>query len=75
MGNKTYGAAFYGCLTLAVMVHAGQVVVEPDGMTPNAALERIRAEKAKGNQEAWSVIVKPGIYALTETLTFTPADS
>ncbi|MDD4102898.1 MAG: hypothetical protein PHU80_09770, partial [Kiritimatiellae bacterium] len=75
MGNKKFGGVFCGSLVLAVLVHAGQMVVAPEGMTPKAALERIRAAKAAGNQEAWTVIVKPGIYALTETLTFTPADS
>ncbi len=75
MGNKTCFAGVFGALAVAAGVHAGQAVVAPDGMTPKAALELIRAAKAKGNQEAWTVVVKPGIYALTETLTFTPADS
>jgi hypothetical protein len=75
MRNKKGFAAIFGSLSVAAMAHAGQVVVAPDGMTPKAALEMIRASKAKANQEAWTVVVKPGIYALTEALTFTPADS
>lgn len=54
---------------------AGELVVAPRGLSPQAALERIRAEKAKGNKEAWTVHVKAGHYPLTKTLVFVPADS
>ena len=59
----------------ALAAAAGEIVVDPAGVTPAQALARIRAEKAKGNGEAWTVRVKPGHYALAETLVFTPADS
>lgn len=76
MGSRTcFAGVIFGLLAVSAVVHAGQVVVAPDGLTPKAALEHIRAAKAQGNQEAWTVVVKPGIYALTETLTLTPADS
>lgn len=53
----------------------GELVVEPGGLSPQGALERIRAAKAKGSGEAWTVRVKGGHYALEKTLVFTPADS
>ena len=67
-------------LSLSVFVlilgaFGGEMTVSPGGVSPAQALARIRAEKAKGNAEAWTVRVKPGHYALTETLVFTPADS
>lgn len=75
MGSRVcFAGVFLGFIS-AALVQAGEVVVAPDGLTPQAALEMIRASKAKGNKEAWTVIVKPGIYALAETLTFMPADS
>lgn len=54
---------------------AGELVVSPGGLSPQGALERIRAEKARGNKEAWTVHVKAGHYPLAKTLVFTPADS
>lgn len=62
-------------LAAAFAATAGEIVVSPAGVSPADALARIRAEKAKGDAEAWTVRVKPGHYALTETLVFTPADS
>ena len=53
----------------------GELVVEPGGLSPQMALERIRAAKAHGSREAWTVRVRCGHYALKETLVFTPADS
>ena len=56
-------------------VSAGEIRVSPDGVSPQAALERIRAAKAAGDRSAWTVRVAPGLYALDRTLVFTPADS
>ena len=63
--------AAFTAFTLA----AGELVVSPGGLTPHGALEAIRAAKAKNDASAWTVRVKPGIYALERTLIFTPADS
>ena len=62
------------CLTSFVL-SAAELVVAPGGLTPQGALEKIRAEKAAGDTSAWTVRVKPGVYALDRTLLFTPADS
>ena len=53
----------------------GEITVSPEGASPAQALAQIRAAKAKGSAEAWTVRVKPGHYVLKETLVFTPADS
>ena len=52
-----------------------ELTVEVGGMTPEGALETIRASKAKGNWSAWTVRVKPGVYVLKKPLAFTPEDS
>ena len=59
----------------ALGARGGELVVSPDGLSPQAALEKIRAAKARGSREAWTVRVKDGRYALAQTLVFTPADS
>ena len=64
-----------GCLALVVSALGGEIVVSPDGLSPAQALEKIRAAKGQGDTSAWTVRVKPGHYALRETLVFTPADS
>ena len=64
-----------GCLALVVSALGGEIVVSPDGLSPAQALEKIRAAKGQGDASAWTVRVKPGHYALRETLVFTPADS
>ena len=52
MGSRIcFAGVFFGLFTTA-FVQAGEVVVAPDGLTPQAALETIRASKAKGNKEA-----------------------
>ena len=71
--RKYLTAALFAAAT--AVVFAGDIVVEPDGVSPKAALEKIRAAKAAGDRGAWTVRVKPGVYALKETLVFTPADS
>ena len=64
------------CVAIAALgVVGGELVVEPRGLSPEGALEQIRAAKAKGDRSAWTVRVKPGHYAFTRTLAFTPADS
>lgn len=70
---KTIGT--FVAAVAAMGIWGGELTVEPGGLTPQAALETIRAAKAKGSAEAWTVRVKPGVYALDRTLTFTPADS
>ena len=62
------------CLTSFVL-SAAELVVAPGGLTPQGALEKIRAAKVAGDTSAWTVRVKPGVYALDRTLLFTPADS
>ena len=64
-----------GCLALVVSALGGEIVVSPGGLSPAQALEKIRAAKGQGDTSAWTVRVKPGHYALRETLVFTPADS
>ncbi|MCQ2392722.1 MAG: right-handed parallel beta-helix repeat-containing protein [Kiritimatiellae bacterium] len=68
-----------GVMALVGSVVLGQnvreLVVAPGVETPHGALAKIRAAKAAGDKSAWTVRVKPGIYVLDETLTFTPADS
>ena len=63
------------CAAGALGALGGELVVEPGGLSPQGALERIRAAKAKGSGEAWTVRVKGGHYVLETTLVFTPADS
>ncbi len=59
----------------ALTAAGGELVVAPGGLSPQGALEKIRAAKAQGDASAWTVRVKPGRYALAKTLAFTPADS
>ena len=54
---------------------AGELTVEPGGLTPHQALAKIRAAKQSGDTAAWTVHVKEGAYTLKEPLVFTPADS
>ena len=56
-------------------VSGGELVVEPGGLTPQAALARIRAERAAGDKGVWTVRVKKGMYVLREPLVFLPSDS
>ena len=48
------------CAAGALGALGGELVVEPGGLSPQGALERIRAAKAKGSGEAWIVRVKAG---------------
>ena len=59
----------------ALGAFGGELVVEPSGLTPHAALAKVRAAKAAGDTGAWTIRVKAGFYALKDTLVFTPADS
>ncbi len=54
---------------------AGELIVEPGGLSPQGALEKIRAAKAAGDKSAWTVRVKAGRYVFSKTLAITPADS
>lgn len=65
-------------LVLAFVVSstfAREIVVSPDALTPQAALEAARLAKAAHPQESVTVRVKRGTYALTAPLVFTAADS
>lgn len=54
---------------------AGELQVSPGGLSPHAALEKIRAAKKAGDTSAWTVKVAPGRYELTKPLVITPEDS
>ncbi len=62
-------------VTATAAAMCGELTVEPGGKTPVQALMEIRAAKAAGDNGAWTVHVKPGVYQLKESLVFTPADS
>lgn len=64
------GGLFVSCAVGGELTVGGS-----DGLSPRDALLKIRAVKAAGDKSPWTVRVKPGLYTLTETLTFTPADS
>lgn len=51
------------------------LTVSPDGLSPQQALETIRAAKKGGDTSAWTVEVKPGFYTLREPLVLRPEDS
>ena len=57
----------------AAVAHGGELTVEPGGLTPQAALERIRAARATGDRAPWKVTVR-GFNSLTAPLVFTTAD-
>ena len=66
----------FGMIAVAALgAFGGELVVEPGGLTPHAALAKVRAAKAAGDTGAWTIRVKAGFYALKDTLVFTPADS
>ena len=66
----------FGMIAVAALgAFGGELVVEPGGLTPHAALAQVRAAKAAGDTGAWTIRVKAGFYALKDTLVFTPADS
>jgi len=51
------------------------VTVSPDGTSPAEAVRKIRMAKAAGDKSPWTVVVKKGLYTLTDPLTFVPVDS
>ena len=51
----------------------GELTVSPDGMSVTEALAKIRAARAAGDKETWTVRVS-GRNRLAETLVFTPDD-
>ena len=51
------------------------VRVSPDGLSPQEALEAVRAARAGGDKSAWRIEVAPGHYTLGRPLEFGPADS
>ena len=52
---------------------SGELTVEPGGMTPQAALSRIRMARKSGDKALWKVSVR-GFNALTEPVVFTAED-
>ena len=68
-------ASLAGALIVAGSSAARDLVVSPGGLSPQAALEKIRAAKARGDKSAWTVRVKGGLYTLAEPLVLTPSDS
>ena len=67
---------YLGAVALAALgAMGGELTVEPGGLTPHEALAKVRAAKAAGDRNAWTIRVKAGVYTLKETLVFTPADS
>ena len=58
----------FGCLLVALAL-----TVEPDGLTMDAALERIRAARADGDAAVATVTVK-GVNRIVRPVTFTAAD-
>lgn len=72
MRNTLLSAALC-CATSCLL--AGEIQVSPEGLSPHAALQKIRAAKAKGDTSAWTVKVAPGRYILEKPLTLTPEDS
>ena len=67
--------AFTSLLSLGVAFAGGEISVSPRGLGPAAALEKIRAARARGNRGEWTVKVANGRYTLTEPLVFKPEDS
>ena len=62
-------------LSVATAASAKEIVVAPGGVSPQAAVERIRAAKRTGDTSAWMVRVKKGVYPLKETIVLRPEDS
>lgn len=54
---------------------AGELTVSPTGLSLEEAQLTIRAAKAAGVTQAWTVRIQPGDYVLARPLVFTPADS
>lgn len=65
-------AAVFATATSAA---TNELTVSPGGLTPQAALDRIREAKKAGDKSAWTVNVKKGVYGLDKALVFTPRDS
>lgn len=61
-------------LLLDLNYRRGGLTVEPSGLTPQAAIAKIRAARAAGDAAVWTVAVK-GFNTIREPLVFTPADS
>lgn len=64
-----------GLMLIGDLIGRRTLTVSPDGLSPQQALETIRAAKKGGDTSAWTVEVKPGFYALQEPLVFRPEDS
>ena len=62
-------------VAFAVTAGGGELTVEVGGLTPEQALEKIRAAKAAGDKGAWTVNVRKGYHKLSKTLEFGPGDS
>lgn len=67
--------AVLGVVSAAFAAGAGDLEVSPKGLSPHAALRKIRAAKAQGDTSAWTVKVAPGRYLLKKPLVCKPEDS
>ena len=58
----------------ASCLSAGELRVSPGGLSPHAAIDRIRFARAGGDVGPWTVEVAKGEYFLSEPLTLLPGD-
>ena len=73
--EKTKLVGIAAALSLTACAFAGEVRVAPNGLSPHAALETIRAAKAAGDRSPWTVRVAPGEYVFARPLILRPEDS
>ena len=74
MKQKTVTAAALAVIA-SMAAGGGEIEVSPGGISPHAAVEKIRMAKASGDKSAWTVRVAPGLYPFERPLVFVPADS
>ena len=63
------------CLVAVSSAAAREIVVSPEGLSPQAALSEARVARSESPQESVVVRVKSGAYRLDEPLVFTADDS
>jgi len=73
---KVVSACVLSCCAGALsLAEASELTVSPTGLSPQAALEKVRTAKTNGDKSAWTVHVAPGFYELKTPLVFKPEDS